>query len=333
MSRRPGFIAVAVVLGTILSLALAEGAAQIYVYFIAERGKLFQPDPVLGWTPIPNLSIRRRNPEGEIWHVETTARGFRSAEDEFRPDAERWILVLGDSFVFGQGVELPDRFDSRVAQLHPEWSFVNQGVMGYGTDQQLIAAREATGRLRDGDVIVLVTSVNDLLDLLRKTHSGRVKPWFEILEGELHEHPPDLGIAERLRDRSYLLARIFQQISPHQKEFSEAKLRVSGQLYRKLVIEETADAVSRGVRVLIAHHGTHPQDVTRSRTLRATAGAALSRTCSATGIACTSLDPMLAPSGGELFQRDGHWNADGHAAVAKALATALEGAIGSEALP
>ncbi len=332
MSRRLGFIGVAVVLGAILSLALAEGAARIYVYFIAERGKLFQPDPVLGWAPIPNLATRRRNPQGDLWNVETTTRGFRSAEDDFRPDAERWILVLGDSFVFGQGVELADRFDSRVAEVHPEWSFVNQGVMGYGTDQQLIAARETIRRLREGDVIVLVTFLNDFVDLLHKTHSGRGKPWFEIVEGELLEHPPELGIAEQLRDRSYLLARLFQEISPHPTEFPEAKLRVSGHIYRRLVIQETTDAVSRGVRVLIAHHGRHALAVTRNRPLKTTAGAALSRTCETPGIDCVSLDLTLASPRRDLFQPDGHWNAAGNAAVAKALATALERTIASEPL-
>lgn len=327
MKRRLRFAAAALVLGTIAAIALvslAEGAARFYVYFIAQQGKLFRPDPVLGWAPIPNLDLKRRNADGEIWHIRTSARGFRSARDEFAADAERRVVVLGDSFVFGQGVELEDRFDSLIAQSHPSWSFVNRGVMGYGTDQELIAARDLIPQLQDGDLIVLVTSLTDFVDVLGRSQSGRSKPWFEISEGELIEHPPEIGLAEQLRDRSYVLARLFLLLSPDPGDYEPAQLRVSEHLYRKLVIQETAAAVSRGVRVLIAHHGTHPGADPTYRPIQERARASLSRTCATPGIRCVPLDRTLAAGGRAFFQSDAHWNAAGNAAVAKTLAAAIE---------
>jgi len=71
------------------------------------------------------------------------------------------VLVLGDSFAFGEGVALERRFDRLVQAKHPSWSAVNLGVMGYGTDQQLIAARRRTGELQSGDAIVLLTYRNN----------------------------------------------------------------------------------------------------------------------------------------------------------------------------
>lgn len=326
MSRRLGFVALALVLGAALTAGLAEGVARVYVYFIAEQGKLFRPDSALGWTLIPNLDIRRRNPAGETWHIETTDGGFRSEADAFRPDAERRILILGDSFAFGEGVELADRFDTLLSGHHPEWSFVNQGVMGYGPDQELIAARSTIRGLGEGDVIVLVTFLNDFIDLLRKSHSGRSKPWFEIRNGELIEHSPELGLAQRLRDQSYLLARIFREVSPDPTAVPESALRVSSHVYRRLVAHETEDAVARGVRVLIAYHGGGNAKTRSHPELEASALSALRRSCEAPGFSCLSIDRGFAASGERgFFQRDGHWNATGNTVVADLLASRLAG--------
>jgi len=329
MSRRAVFIVAGWLLGIVATAALAEGAARIYVYAIAEEGRLFRPDDRLGWAVIPDLDLKRKNRDGEYWHIRTNAGGFRSAAETFRPDSSRRILVLGDSFAFGQGVELDDRFDSRIARAHPDWSFVNRGVMGWGTDQELIAARDVLAELHDGDVILLVTFFNDFLDVVRHSHSGRMKPWFELEAGALQEHPPEIGLAARLRDRSYLLSFFLRRLTPTETSMPEARLRYAGHLYRHLVLQETGAARSRGVEVLIAHHGGSFGSDPDKRALAATAAEALGRTCQEPGVRCVSLNEALQRSGRTgLHQVDGHWNAAGNEVVGEALRRALEEAPG-----
>lgn len=322
IARRPVFALGAVLLGCVVAVVVAEAAARTYVYLVAERGRLFQPHEDLGWAPIPNLDLVRRNPAGEHWRVRTNARGHRSLEEHLRADAARRVLVVGDSFAFGEGVGIEDRFDALLAERHPDWSFVNQGVMGYGTDQQMIAAREDIAQLREGDLLLIVSYVNDFLDLLMHSHSGRAKPWFELRDGELSEHSPRIGVAERLRDESYLLARIFQLLDRTSDDFTRGQLRTSGHLYRRIIEQETAEAIARGVHVLIAYHGSPTLNDASQSALKAAARDALTRLCETPDIDCVSLDPALTSALG-LFQPDGHWSADGNAAVARVIERAL----------
>ncbi len=307
------------------AFALAEIGARVYVYAIAEQGKLFEPDAALGWRPLPHLDLQRRNADGEPWQVRTNASGYRSATEVFDPGAARRLLVLGDSFVFGEGIDIEDRFDSLLARRFPDWSFVNQGVMGYGTDQQLIGARQLMAELGPGDVVLLVTYVNDIADLLRQEHSGRSKPWFELEAGELVEHEPELSSREVLRDRSYVLARIFQWLAEGSAPLTPARIRYGGQLYRRLVLSETADARARGVEVVIAYHGSPAILGPEGAALDDAARAAVRRACEAPGVRCVALDP--APFGqdqAKLLQADGHWAAGANRLVAEVLEEALK---------
>jgi len=320
--RRIGFALAAALACTVAGLLLAEGAALLYVSFVAERGRLFEPDPDLGWALIPDLDRDRRTGSGERWNVRTNGRGFRSLDEDLRPEAARRVLILGDSFAFGEGVRLEDRFDSRLAELHPDWSIVNQGVMGYGPDQQLIAARSDIAKLREGDLLLIVSYVNDFFDLLRRDHSGRAKPWFELQDGELVAHPPRIGLIERIRDRSYLLARAFRALEDPSPKLTLGDARTSGHLYRRLIQSETTDAVARGVSVLIAYHGRSFDD-TWHPTVKLAVDQALRRSCSTQGISCVDLDSDLMGSSDRPFQPDGHWNARGNAIVAERLARVL----------
>jgi hypothetical protein len=326
MTRRAVFIGVAILVGALASLLLAEAAARVYAYAVAERGKLFEPDARVGWKNLAHLDLRRRNVDGEPWHIRTNSRGERSDAETFDAAASRRILVLGDSFAFGEGIDLRERFDTRIAAAHPEWSFVNQGVMGYGTDQQLLAAAERLSELRAGDVVVLLTHVSDFVDLLMPFHSGRQKPWFELVEGQLLEHPPALSAASWLRDQSYLLARLFQALADDPELLPAARIRQSEHLYRHIVLAKTADARARGVRVLIAYHGLPPLGGAVDGLIARVIGEALRRVCGEPGITCLALDGVLTPNAGpKLLQSDSHWNADGHAVVEGALRMALEG--------
>ena len=129
--------------GLIFGLLIAELLAQLYAYQIAKQGKLFRPDPELGWVLLPNLDLVRANADGQTWRIETGPEGLRGPV-HWKPDASRRVLVAGDSFAFGQGVELEERFDRLLANRRPDTTFVNLSVMGYGTDQQILAVRRLT---------------------------------------------------------------------------------------------------------------------------------------------------------------------------------------------
>jgi lysophospholipase L1-like esterase len=99
----------------------------------------YQADQKTGWALQPNLEKQHTGPKNEYAiTIETNSLGQRGPE----PDASEYsILVLGDSFVFGQGVEENEAFTSLLSKSLREKgksvSVANAGVPGYSTKQEL----------------------------------------------------------------------------------------------------------------------------------------------------------------------------------------------------
>jgi hypothetical protein len=145
-----------VVLSLGIGLVALEAAGRVVAATVIKAGKLFRPHDELGWAPLPDLDLVRRNANGDLWHIATDAEGIRGPSSW--PDEEHTrLLILGDSFAFGEGVDLADRFDTIVRERVPDLAVVNLGVMGYGPDQALIRARPWKAQLRRGDALLLLT--------------------------------------------------------------------------------------------------------------------------------------------------------------------------------
>jgi hypothetical protein len=316
--RHAALNALLVVLSLAVGLAALEAGGRAFAAVVAKQGKLFRPDPELGWTPLANLDIVRNNANGEPWRVTTDAQGIRGPSAWGAADHTR-LLVLGDSFAFGEGVDLADRFDTLLLERIPNLSIVNLGVMGYGPDQQLIRARAWKSTLRPGDAVLLLTYGNDFYDLARTRHGGRSKPWLQEVQGRLLEHEPALGAFDLLRDRFYLFTLVTRSTARlGQSEHTEQRLESVGELYRKWVLQETADLLARGVLVIIVHHGDLvfelPFDVAE----------VFARTCAGMS-GCVALDDALARRPrAEAFLKDGHWAAGGHRIAAEEIAAYLQ---------
>ena len=308
---RPRFLArLALCVG--LGLATAELGTRALVEHALGRGKIFHHDARLGWSVQPELDLVRTNADGEPWRVSTGPTGLRGPH-AFAPPPARRLLILGDSFAFGEGVDWEERFDALLLAEQPGWSAVNTGVMGYGTDQQLLASAEHFDELRAGDALVLLTFVNDYWDLARRRHAARSKPWFELRDDELVHHAPSIGPLEVLRDTSQLCGLFIARLCPRNEHPDESALAQSAALYARLLERELTPLLARGVRVLIAHHGSHVGALPFDE-------AALHAQLRALGFELLDLDPAVGDrerSGAYLA--DGHWNALGHARVARAL--------------
>jgi hypothetical protein len=316
--RHTALNALLVVLSLVIGLAALEAGGRVFATVIAQQGKLFRPDGKLGWTPLPNMNLVRKNASGELWRVTTDAEGVRGPS-VWGDDEQTRLLVVGDSFAFGEGVDLADRFDTLVQGRMPSLSIVNLGVMGYGPDQQLIRARPWKRTLRPGDAMLLLTYGNDFYDLARTRHGGRSKPWLQDVEGRLLEHEPAIETFDILRDRSYLFMLLTRSLARlGRSEHTEQRLETVGELYRKWVWQETADLLARGVRVVIVHHG----DTTFE--LPFDLAEVFARTCPGVS-GCLALDDVLASRPrAEVFLADGHWATGGHHIAAEQIAAYLQ---------
>jgi hypothetical protein len=124
--------------------------------------------------------------------VSSNSDGFRSARelDDDDPDDPRTrVLILGDSYVFGEGVEESERFSDVLERLEPEWHVDNLGMTGWGPDLMLMAL-EAVVERASPDVVIFTLFFDDFRRVRpRYAGMGFPTPRFELREGRLARVP------------------------------------------------------------------------------------------------------------------------------------------------
>ena len=157
-----------------------------------------------GWALKPSLRDVRVT-GGKI--LNSNSRGVRGRTEHADRKAARTtrILVLGDSFTFGEDVGDEDTYSAQLERLMPGTEVINLGVHGYGHDQMLVYLREEGIRYHP-DVVVLGFLTGDME---RNVLSFRdyAKPRFVLdggtlsLRGSPVPSPAEMASAERWRSK------------------------------------------------------------------------------------------------------------------------------------
>jgi hypothetical protein len=178
--RRRGILAnLSIAAGAVcLTLLAAESVVRFSAHRLLGGGewvsteRVFMADPVLGFVLVPG-STRLLVAGGAY-----TARdriGSAGLRDVERPVAKpagiRRALVLGDSFVYGQGVALDESLPRRLASLLPAADVVNAGVPGYDLGQSYLYYKDRGG-VWEADLVLLGFFINDL------NPPPRSNPWW-----------------------------------------------------------------------------------------------------------------------------------------------------------
>ena len=138
------------VVSVIFSLLVAEVLSRWLLPppFRASRGSHFmrpwhRPDPIIGWVLVSeSIKVPHRvlDSHGSVEYdaVYSLSNGQRITSAH--PPNAPIIIAAGCSFTFGHGINDEDTWPWLLQEQFPDYRVMNVGVMGYGTDQALLAA-------------------------------------------------------------------------------------------------------------------------------------------------------------------------------------------------
>ena len=152
-----------------------KGARRIYYAFDDYH-------PTRGWALRPNL---RDVPAFAGKTVSSNSRGVRGRREYAydKPAGATRIVVLGDSFTFGEDVGDEEAWPRRLEMLLPGTEVLNLGVHGYGHDQMLLYLTEEG--LRYHPDVVVVGFLPDDMERNVVAFRDYAKPRFVLEGGQL----------------------------------------------------------------------------------------------------------------------------------------------------
>lgn len=166
----------AVAAGGIVGLALTEGMVRLLWPEWSDQWKMWRLDPVYarGLRPSVRDAVVHGHSGEFAFRFDTNALGLRMDRElaAAKPSGTERILLVGDSFTFGYGVEQDETFarelQRRFDASGPPTEVINAGfASGFTLDTQYLFTREVAASWEPDAVVVGVCLDNDFEDLTR----------------------------------------------------------------------------------------------------------------------------------------------------------------------
>jgi hypothetical protein len=278
-------------------------------------------DPVIGWKPKANLDVKYLAADGQICHVKTDACGWVGTRAVSNAD----IVIFGDSFAFGYGVNFEQTFFEKLS--HPRIKGI--GAPGYNMVQELLLMRELAPQLREKLVIWFICLDNDLYDNLNPNKPNFYKtPFVASVNGNgdwrvVTEHvaPTRNGYAPQQSPYYPMLAKFCTEGFVSDRAFSasgylirEARdvCRAAGAELVVMTIPNRHQLTDDGVAFLSSYlPGSNAVDPDYP-------DKRIAKNCEELGVRFIAAKQHLGTE--HYKRRDPHWNESGHQRVADLLA-------------
>jgi len=329
------------------ALASELAARVVFPQWAPRTGRLtefWRYDPDYGWAHVPNATGEFAS-YGFNTTVTINSAGFRGPEVSVGKNSSKYrVLVLGDSFVWGYGVEQAEIFTARMQSLCPGLDVVNFGVSGYSTDQELLLFRNR-GLAYQPDMVLLLVAANDYEENAHpREYVYYSKPMFVPHEGRLvlTNHPvPQNGFllttAAKAAQRSYVLTQLNRFIEGIEQSYADSvrpgpgdrapsgeSSALAGPFPRTVGETVTALLIQELFRSVKAAHADLVVAFTDGQKRRPHA---LQAFVAMPDMLFVHLDDIFLADQYERFhlREDFHWNAAGHLLAARAIVRALLG--------
>jgi hypothetical protein len=335
-ARRATATALVIAASILVALGLAEGLTRRLLPAFDPSGRFEFSYPVgslnLGQ---PGVARRQTKNTGDYdVAVSINAHGLRDAKD-ISLAGPGDLVVVGDSFAWGWGVEADDRFSDRLQALTGRQAFnlaTPTDLAGY--EVLLEYARSLGARI--GQVVLAVCLENDLA---LYDSSASASGLGDTVRGEARDDATDWKQWLAERSAVYLLL----TTAIHRTPWLEALAVRAGAIVPTLegmprnsfaadVIDSSAaklEELSKRYRLLVVLIPSRALWVGENRAVEDRIHRALATALAARGVPALDLRPLFEAGGAPLafhFANDGHWNPRGHRLAAEAIAGCLTGA-------
>lgn len=312
--RRRAFAVLVTAAALIAALGLAEGFVRLVFPALVPLRQVeftYPEGPLL--LARPDTHTRQISEDGDYdVSVSINSHGLRDSNDVATAGADD-IVVVGDAFAWGWGVEAQDRFSDRLQILSGRRTFnlaTPTDIEGYAA---LLAYAARLGS-RAGRVVVTVDMEKDLRPAARGNPSrGNASPIATWLSG----HSALYRLASAGWERAFAPGA------------ASGKQGVAHNDYDPTIIDRAADQLGkiadryRATVVLIPSRALW---MGADRSMEDRLNTAFTVALQRRGIDVLDLQPILEAQGSPLsyyFAHDGHWTAGGHALVAHAISQHL----------
>lgn len=169
-------------------LLVAEVVTRIIMPTKLKLLLMHQSDDRLGYRAIPNSKMEHHESDFDV-SVWINSEGLRDYEHKKEKDKNIFrILILGDSFTFGTGVNMEETYpkvlesmlNRHIVNEDKKYEIINAGVPGYGTEQEYLYL-EDLGKHYRPDLVIIGLTNNDINDVMTGIPSGnsKVKAWLK----------------------------------------------------------------------------------------------------------------------------------------------------------
>jgi len=350
-----------VLVSSLVALTIAEvGYRLLFVeqhqYSVAPTGnqyEFYQFDPNLGWANTPGASGNYQRSEF-IYHVSINEHGMRQGKiDTGKTHSTFRIAVLGDSFVWGIGIDNERRLTELLQGMLPNSEVLNFGTSGYSPVQYLLMMDNVI-KFQPDLVVVVFCLGNDFTDNVLYRRYGYYKPYATLDDNDtlvIKGYPvPDIkkfgfkqtnrffgsALLAEIRNR-FLVADLQQEglkgftnelLHVDNKDLSTEQIRVKSDGIRinEAILAEIRDALDEhDIPLIVAAAPTKREYNQRRRYghqgYYPSVERILIRSTEKLGIVSVSNIHNL--DGSDFWVKDGHWNPTGHQKMATSLARVI----------
>jgi hypothetical protein len=276
--------------------------------------------PTRGWALRPGL---RDLPVFSGKVLSSNSAGVRGSREfeATRPAGTRRLVLLGDSFTFGEGVSDVETYAAQLSLLLPRLEILNLAVHGYGHDQMLLALKEEGLRYRP-DLVVLGFVFEDV-DRNVLAFRDFAKPRFRLAGGKLRIAGTQVPAPQQVLAREIWRPRLmdFLEALYHGYRWKTGATRREAEAITRAILTEIAGSARKAGAVPLFVYLPVDTEILESGREPTPGETYLFSVCRAARVRCFSVRPYLAAHlvPGSFPVRAPHWSPPVHRAAAEAI--------------